>query len=270
CGDKIKRWDRTAYFVEKTLDFLKRHKGEPCYVNLWPDDVHTPWVPEGTDLRKRRHPENRSTFSPVLAEYDKQIGRFMDGLKRLGLDNENTMVIFTSDNGPLPTLDRARTGGLRGAKDSLYEGGIREPFILRWPGHIPSGRVDETTVLSAVDFFPTFCQLTGTPSPKGVEFDGEDLSAVFSGKSVTRKKPLFWEYGRNETFGYPREFPDQRSPNIAVREGKWKLLVNDGGTNAELYDLEFDRGETRNVAGENSQLAKRLVKAALEWRRVQP
>ena len=65
AGDKIKRWDRTAYFVDRTLDFLKRHKGQPCYVNLWPDDVHTPWVAEGTDLNKKRYPENEATFKAV-------------------------------------------------------------------------------------------------------------------------------------------------------------------------------------------------------------
>jgi arylsulfatase A-like enzyme len=269
ADDKVKRWDRTAYFVDKTLEFLKRHKGEPCYVNLWPDDVHTPWVPEGSDLTRRRHPENRSTFGPVLAEYDKQIGRFMDGLKHLGLDKD-TIVIFTSDNGPLPTMDRARSAGLRGAKDSLYEGGTGEPFIVRWPGHAPAGRVDETSVINGVDFFPTFCKLTGTALPKNVEFDGEDVSQVFFGKSLMRKKPMFWEYGRNETFGYPKEYPGQSSPNVAVREGKWKLLVNADGSQVELYDINADRNEAQNVAEKNPKLAKRLMRAALDWRKSLP
>lgn len=268
--DLVKRWDRTQYFVEKALDFLKRHKGEPCFVDLWPDDVHTPWVPEGSDLRRRRHPEDRSTFDPVLAEYDKQIGRFMDGLKRLGLDDENTIVIFTSDNGPLPTMDRARTAGFRGAKDSLYEGGTSEPFIVRWPGHVPAGRVDETSLISAVDFFPTFCKLAGASLPKNLKPDGEDVSAIFFGKEFTRKKPMFWEYGRNETFGYPREYPGQISPNVAVRDGKWKLLVNDDGSQVELYDIDADRYETKNVAEKHPKIANRLKKAALDWRKSLP
>src|SRR5207248_2858897 len=114
---------------------------QPCYANLWPDDVHTPWIPEGTELNKKRYPEDKANFKAVLAEYDIQIGRFMAGLKAIGLD-EKTIVIFSSDNGPLPTLKRERAGGLRGGKDSLYEAGTREPFIVRWPGHIPAGRVD--------------------------------------------------------------------------------------------------------------------------------
>jgi len=267
--DKVKRWDRSAYFVDRALDFLRRHKGQPCYVNLWPDDVHTPWVPEGSDLNKRRYPAKESTFKPVLAEYDKQVGRLMAGLRDMGIE-QNTIVIFTSDNGPLPTLAKARTGGLRGAKDSLYEGGTREPLIVRWPGHAPAGRIDEETVMNAVDFFPTFCKLTGTPMPKDVKLDGEDLSKSFSGQSVRRKNPMFWEYGRNETFGYPREYPGQRSPNLAVRDLKWKLLVNADGSDAQLYDLECDRNETRSVAEGNPEVAKRLTEAVLRWRRSLP
>lgn len=266
--DKVKRWDRTAYFVDRSLDFLRRHKGQPCYVNLWPDDVHTPWVPRGTDLNQKRHPENLRTFEPVLAEYDKQIGRFLDGLKELGLEN-NTIVIFASDNGPLPTLNRARTGGLRGAKDSLYEGGTREPLIVRWPGHFPANAVNTNTVISGVDFFPMFTKLAGKPISGG-KFDGEDMSASFFGKPIERKRQIFWEYGRNKTFGYPREYPGQSSPNVAVRDGKWKLLINADGSNLELYDIVADELETKNVASENPDVAKRLSAAALKWRKSLP
>jgi arylsulfatase A-like enzyme len=265
--DKVKRWDRTGYFVDRTLDFLKRHKDQPCYVNLWPDDVHTPWVPEGSDLTKGRYPDNAAAFKRVLAEYDKQIGRFLDGLKQLDLET-NTILIFSSDNGPLPTFNRARAGGLRGAKDSLYEGGIREPLIVRWPGHT-AGRVDDKTVLTAIDFFPTFCKLAGTPLPK-VAFDGEDVSQAFLGKSLDRKAPIFWEYGRNETFGYPKEYPAQRSPNLAIRERNWKLLINSDGSGPELYDLDSDSNETKNLLSANPGIAKRMSEAALDWRKNLP
>jgi arylsulfatase A-like enzyme len=268
--DKVKRWDRSAYFVDKSLDFLRRHKGQPCYVNLWPDDVHTPWVPDGSDLEKRRRDNDDSveTFTAVLREYDKQVGRFMAGLKKLGLD-ENTIVIFTSDNGPNPDFDNTRCGGLRGRKGSLYEGGTREPFIVRWPGKTPAGRVDEKTVVNAVDFFPTFCKLGGASPPKNVKFDGEDLSESFFGKSVVRKTPMFWEYGgNNNAFAHPEG--KNRSPNVAVRDGKWKLLVNNDGTRVELYDIDADRSETQNVAEKNPRIAKRLTEAALQWRKAQP
>jgi arylsulfatase A-like enzyme len=191
------------------------------------------------------------------------------GLKELGLD-QNTILIFSSDNGPLPTFGGKRAGGLRGSKISLYEGGDREPLIVRWPGHVPAGRVDDKTVMSAVDFFPMFCRLTGAPLPGGVAFDGEDLTESFFGKSMERHHPLFWEYGRNDSgFDYPKN-PRDRSPNVALREGKWKLLVNADGSGAELYDLEADRNETRDVATANPEIATRLREAALNWRKSLP
>jgi arylsulfatase A-like enzyme len=269
--DKVKRWDRSAYFVDKTLDFLRRHKGQPCYVNLWPDDVHTPWVPKGTDLDQRQQEKEESApnFKAVLQEYDKQVGRLLDGLKELGLE-DSTILIFSSDNGPLPTFRGKRAGGLRGSKISLYEGGDREPLIVRWPGHVPAGRVDDKTVMSSVDFFPTFCKLTETPLPGDFAFDGEDLTDSLFGKTVTRQKPLFWEYGRNNfSFDHPRIARD-RSPNVAMRDGKWKLLINADGSNLELYDLEADSNETKNVADANPDIAKRLSESALQWRKSLP
>jgi arylsulfatase A-like enzyme len=109
--DKVKRWDRTAFFVDKTLDFLRRHKGQPCYVNLWPDDVHTPWVPSQERLGLYPGgPEEERKFRAVLDEYDRQMGRLFKGLAALELE-ERTLVIFTSDNGPLPSFRGSRSGG---------------------------------------------------------------------------------------------------------------------------------------------------------------
>src|SRR5262249_14977165 len=140
--DKFKRWQRTEYFVDKTLDFLRRHKDGPCFVNLWLDDVHTPWIPNEA-ATKEKNPNVPTNLIPVGEEMDRQIGRLMDGLKKLGIDDK-TLVIFSSDNGPYPHL-AGRTQGLRGCKFSLYEGGTRLPLIVRWPGVTPAGEVDETT-----------------------------------------------------------------------------------------------------------------------------
>ena len=159
--DEVKRWDRTAYFVDKTLDFLSRHKGEPCFVNLWPDDVHTPWVFDGDEASQR---ESAASFSIVLKELDRQIGRLMAGLKELGLD-DNTLVIFTGDNGPAPSFDGHRTNSLRGQKGTLYEGGIRMPFIIRWPGVVPAGVENSKSVVCMVDLFPSLCHIAGAEVP---------------------------------------------------------------------------------------------------------
>jgi len=268
--DKVKRWDRTAFFVDQTLDFLRRHKAQPCFVNLWLDDTHTPWVPSDEQLAAQPAdlPEQERKFRAVLVEMDRQIGRLVAGIKEAGLD-ERTLVIFTGDNGALPTFGGTRNGGLRGSKLSLYEGGIREPFIVRWPGKVPAGRVDETTVLSAIDLFPSLCRLSSAPLPKDAKFDGEDLSQALVGTPQTRSQPLFWEYGRNETsFAYAKG--RDRSPNVAVREGNWKLLVRDLGEGAELYDLAADSRETTNLAGKHPDIATRLTDAALTWRKSLP
>ena len=156
-----------------------------------------------------------------------------------------------------------------GSKLSLYEGGIRLPFIARWPGHVPAGRVDETTVLHAVDMMPTLAAIGGARVPDGYRGDGIDLTAALKGEAITREKPLFWEYGRNDTaFKFPAA--PERSPNVAVREGMWKLLVNADGSSAELYDLLADPKETTNLAPEQATLAGRLSRTALEWRNSLP
>jgi arylsulfatase A-like enzyme len=189
-------------------------------------------------------------------------------LKELGLD-EKTLVIFTSDNGPLPSFRGSRSGGLRGSKLSLYEGGLRMPFIVRWPTHTPAGHVDERTVLHAVDLFPSLCALAGVPLPRDVGLDGRDLSRALLGKPTIRAEPLFWEYGRNDTaFSYPKG--RDRSPNLAVREGNWKLLVNADGNGSELFDLAADVAEEKNLASDNPLLASRLTRAALAWRKSLP
>jgi arylsulfatase A-like enzyme len=266
--DKVKRWDRSAFFVDKALDFLKRHRTQPCYVNVWPDDVHTPWVPSQERLTEYPNgPEEQRKFSAVLDEYDRQVGRLLAGLKESGLD-ENTLLIFSSDNGPLPTFQGRRAGGLRGSKLSLYEGGIRMPFFVRWPGHAPAGRLDEQSVLSAVDLFPSLCAVAGAPLPDGL--DGQDLSAAWLGQTPpARVRPLFWEYGRNENaFAYPQG--NDRSPNVAVRDGRWKLLINADGGGRELYNIVADPKERANVADKEQATAAKLAAQALEWRKSLP
>jgi arylsulfatase A-like enzyme len=268
--DKVKRWDRTAFFVDTALDFLKRHQRQPCFINLWLDDPHTPYVPSEEQLaaQPQELPEQQRKFRAVQVEIDRQVGRLLAGIKQLGQE-ERTLVIFTSDNGALPTFGGRRNAGLRGSKLSLYEGGIRLPFIARWPGKIPAGRVDEKSVLSAVDLFPTFASLAGAKLPEGVAFDGEDLSGALIGTPQTRQRPLWWEYGRNDkSFAYPQG--RDRSPNLAIRDGNWKLLVNDTGAGAELYDVSTDPREATNVADKQPDIANRLKAIALELRKQMP
>lgn len=268
--DFVKRWDRTRYFVDHALDFLRRHKNQPCYVEIWPDDTHTPWVPNAELEKKRGTWNSKANFAAVLSEYDKQMGRFFDGLKALGMES-NTIVVFTSDNGPLPSFDHERTGGLRGSKLSLYEGGVRVPFIVRWPGHTQAGGVDRKTVLEAVDLFPTFSAIAGSTMPANETFNGQNMSSAWFNKPVVQNRTIFWEYGRppSKDFYYPRSAYD-RSPHLAVREGKWKLLVNADGSSAALYDMTQDANETTDLSAKEPEIAQRLKAAALSWKRSLP
>lgn len=269
--DSIKRWDRTKYFVDKTLDFLSRHKGKPCFVNLWPDDVHTPWVPRKDPEYTGQYPMNReeeAAFKLVLKEYDLQMGRLLDGLKKLGIE-KNTIIIFTSDNGPLPTFRGSRAAGLRGSKLSLYEGGTRMPFIISWPEHIPAGTIDESSVISGLDMIPSLAKLGGVPLPKDYAGDGIDRSAVLLGKPALRTRDIFWEYGRNNiAFSYPGG--KNKSPNLAVRSGEWKLLMNDDGTDIQLFNITADKNETTNVADNEAAIVAKLKDKLLAWRRSLP
>jgi arylsulfatase A-like enzyme len=271
------RHERTRWMVDETLAFAARNRDRPWFINLWLDDVHTPFRPSDEQRAAAGEGTGTPEYRAVLRETDRQIGRLLDGLNELGVEH-NTLVLLAGDNGPQPSFNRARTGGLRGMKWSLYEGGIRTPFIVRWPGVIPAGAVNETTVLCAVDLFPTLCAVVEVSPPDAVMFDGEDLSADFRGANDVRSKSLFWEYGRKPSpegtnglraFPYPPE-PQARSPNVAMREGDWKLLINADGSDSELYDLSTDPNESRNLAAAKPDLTARLSRIALDWRKSLP
>jgi arylsulfatase A-like enzyme len=211
----------------------------------------------------------------MLDEMDRQIGRLTGHVDSLGL-GEQTLIIFVSDNGPTawPRYYKENlqppgsTSGLRGRKWSLYEGGIREPLIVRWKGKVKAGHVNRSTVASTLDFFPTCCALAGI-RPPSVEFDGEDLSRAFLGRSQTRRRDLLWEYGRDGSYLRPGLIEDQ-SPNLAIRSGPWKLLANDDGSNVELYNMKQAETERANLTTREPEMARRLSERLLAWRRSLP
>jgi len=264
--DSVKRWDRTKYFVDKTLAFMESHKDQPCFINLWPDDVHTPWVPRTEKEYTGKfpmNPEEEAAFKLVLQQYDVQIGRLLDGLKKSGAD-KNTIIIFTSDNGPLPSFRGSRAEGLRGTKLSLYEGGTRMPFIISWPEHITAGKIDETSEINSTDLLPSLASMAGVVIPKTYKGDGIDRSSVFTRKPSRRTKDMFWEYGRNNiAYNYPKA-PD-KSPNLAIRSGDWKLLMNSDGTNIELYHIVNDKKESTNLSKSEPKLTNELKDKLLNW-----
>ena len=261
--DSVKRWRRTEYFVDKSIEFVKKHKDEPFFLNLWPDDMHTPWVPEFKQ-KERKSWETQEAFAPVLAEMDKQLGRFIKTLDELGV-GENTIIIFTSDNGPAPSFKSVRSAYLRGTKNSLYEGGIRMPFLIKYPKKIKAGQVNNESVLCAVDLYPSLCAIAGIETEKGYQGDGQNYDKVLLGKSkAKRKTDLMWDFGRNQFFKKPGNAND-RSPHLAIRSGNWKLLINSDGSDAQLYDIEKDKFEKNDVAQSHPEVVAKLSKKVCKW-----
>ena len=262
--DSIKRWDRTAYFVDKTLAFIEKNGAKPCFINLWPDDVHTPFVPRPDELyTEKGDREKEEAFIFVLKNLDEQIGRLVKGLKKLGVDDD-TMIIFTSDNGPNPGYGAKRTKGLRGKKGTLYEGGIRMPFIVRWPSVIAPNQINNNSIIASIDLFPTLCRITETQHP--VEFmpDGEERSdIILKNKDSQRVEPLFWEFSRKKKGDNNKK--SDPIPQLAVRWQEWKLLVFIDGTEVELFNVINDPGEKHNVADQNREITDKLTFEALQW-----
>lgn len=256
----------TASFVNAALDFVKKAEaeGKPFYVNLWPDDVHSPFFPPQS---RRGDGKKQTLYHGVLETLDEQIGILFDYLRGKVELRESTFVLVCSDNGP--ELGAGSTGPFRGAKTMLYEGGVRSPLIAWGPGLIPTdkaGHRDESSVIAAMDLVPTLLAIAGVAVPQQVTFDGENLAEPLLGKAATsRKTPLF--------FRRPPDRPGQQGedlPDLAVRDGDWKLLCEYDGSRPQLYDLAKDRGETRNLAGQYPEVVRRLRAMVLAWHRSMP
>jgi arylsulfatase A-like enzyme len=269
----------TALFVDEALKFIKDNRGQPFYLNLWTLVPHALLNPTEEQMKpfERFSPQNVShkgaetIFYASVSDLDAQVGRLLGELEKLGLA-ENTLVIFSSDNGPEDIHIRnashsgvGSAGPFRGRKRSLYEGGVRTPFIVRWPGKVPAERVDDTSVVAGVDFLPTLCKLAGVEIPAAHALDGEEMSDVLLGKSRARTKPLMWEW-RFRIMGEPFH----RSPMLAIREGDWKLLMNPDRSRVELYDIPRDPTQLNNLADKRPELVARLSQKVLGWQKTLP
>jgi len=267
--------------VDEAIQFIRAHRGRPFFINLWIHETHTPHFPTQESLRSHAHiGEREQVYAAVVADADRRIGRLLQALDALGLE-KNTLIVFSSDNGPEVTGPEERrdqidetgrgygthysvgsTGGLRGRKRSLYEGGIRVPFIVRWPGRVPAGRIDRTTVISAVDLLPTFCAAAGVTLPQNYQPDGQDMLPALLGLEKRRAKPLFWEWrGSGAGDNWPR---------LAVRQGDWKLLMDYGGKRVELYRVSTDKSESHEVSREHPEITVNLAAMALRWKESLP
>jgi len=201
---------------------------------------------------------------------DRQLGRLFDALRESPELLQNTVVILCSDNGPEPGAGSA--GPFRGAKTRLYEGGIRSPLIVWAPGLMDrsqQGAVNENSVFAAFDLVPSILSLAGVPIDSSIRFDGEDLSGTLLGREqASRQAPIHWRRPPDRKNAPPAL--SQPQPDLAVREGRWKLLCDYDGSNRQLYDLQLDAAESQNLEAQHSELATRLAAMAVAWHRSMP
>ncbi len=251
----------TELIIDEGIRFIEENKERPFFLNLWTYDPHKPLLP----TEEMREPyssfsEPQQTYYSVITYIDQQVQRVIDKLKEVGL-SEDTIILFSSDNGPEieGSTNCGSAGPFRGKKRSLYEGGIREPFILRWKGHIKPGQVDSTSAIAGTDMLPSLCSIAGIELPEYVNIDGEDMSQALLGQPQQRIKPIMWEY-RGEVMGPDTSFD---SPIMAIRDGDWKLLWNPDDSRTELYNIVNDPTESNEVSSQYPQIVADL-KAKLQ------
>jgi len=232
-------------FAREALYFIERHMYEPFFLYFTPTVPHARFeVPSLGPYANEPWSEPAKNYAAMVTRMDSYVGRIMAKLKETGLD-EKTVVFFASDNGGVfdPTAF-GTMGPLRERKGSVYEGGIRIPMIVRWPGKIKPGSVSDYP-WAFCDVLPTLCELAGTRGvPRNV--DGISVAPTLLGKAQDPSRPLYWES------------PERGGLHQAVRMGKWKGVRLGLEPPLELYDLSADIGETKNVAAEHKDVVAKM------------
>jgi N-acetylgalactosamine-6-sulfatase len=269
---------------DNAAKFIAANKDRPFYLNVWLHESHLPHVPTKASLEKWSHlDEQKRVYAAVITDGDNAVGRVLEALDSAGIA-QNTIVIFSSDNGPETTAPAAQresrdndakaagyggyysvgsSGGLRGEKRSLFEGGVRVPFLVRWPGRTPAGAINDTTAVTAVDLLPTLSTAAGITLPADYRGDGEDLLAALTGQLVKRTKPIFWDWTGKAA-------DPHWWPRIAVRDGDWKLLLTADAQRVALHRLTTDRAEAVDLAKDHPEIVARLTQLALAWKATLP
>ena len=266
----MQRSEITGGFVDASIAFIEKAQQEskPFYINVWPDDVHSPFWPL---VEKWGDGSKRDKFLGVLEGMDSQLGKLFTTIKNDKALRDNTLILICSDNGPEPGAGQA--AHFRGFKWQLYEGGIRSPLIVWGPGFVNKsamGRRNSESVFSAIDLVPSLVRLGGARKPAGATHDGEDLLDTLLGKGVrSRKDPIL--FARPAGFKkMPMPGFEDQLPDLAVRQGRWKLLCDYDGSRAQLYDLSVDPGESKNLTDSQPEVARALVGKVVTWHRSMP
>ncbi len=280
-GEEGRYYNDTAVaqrLTDAAITFIDKHQDQPFFVYLSHWEVHTPM--SATKDRIQYYQEKLKdfegeefvpTYAAEVEQVDLSVGRVMDHLKELGID-ENTLVIFTSDNGGLARL--TNNAPLRAGKGTFYEGGIRVPFCVRWPEVVKAGSRTDYAAMG-IDLMPTFAQLSGASLPSTQPVDGSSFLGVLKGEQQDRERDLFLHFplylegsGEKEqvlpVYGTENYFW-RAVPSTTLIRGNWKLIYYYEYETYELFNLKADLGETRNVASENPELVKDMLQAIDKW-----
>lgn len=255
--------DAGAYLSDRLTDellvFVERERDGPFFAYYADHAVHAPFDPPA-DLvdhfeRKAAARDDRrddAAYAATILASDRNVARVVERLERLGL-RDDTILVFTSDNGGTARF----TPPLRGGKGELYEGGIRVPLVIAWPGRIAAGTSD--VPVATIDLYPTLLALAGVEPPADVTLDGASLAGLLEGGAAPAQRPLFWHFPC---------YVGRAAPSSAVREGDWKLVEHfeDGGS-VELFDLRADPGEEHDLATREPDRAARLAATLRAWQR---
>ena len=250
----------------KSLAFLDAHKGRPFFLYVSHNSIHNPLKGKARLVRKYQSkpgvdkPENNPVIGAMLADLDDSVGRILRKLEELGLTG-NTLVVFFSDNGGLDSV--AKQTPLRSGKANLYEGGIRVPLIVRWPGVVQPGTTCDEPVIST-DFFPTFAQVLDARDIAQAPLDGVSLLPLLNRTGRLNRPAIYWHY--------PHYHGSSIGPCGAVRAGHYKLIewfdqsIHGADNNLELYNLKEDVGERDNLVRKLPARAEQMRRMLALWR----
>lgn len=249
----------TDAFTDLAIDFVESNRNRPFFLYLPYHEIHAPFEPKRELVekyeRKAREAGDQNTdpiYASMIESVDQNVGRIMDTLETLKLD-DNTMVVFTSDNGGTPR----HVSPLNGSKRALYEGGIRVPACVWWSGISNPGRVSDTPVLG-MDFYPTMLAAAGIQRPQNHMIDGANFLPVLLNSGLVERDAVFWHFPSYVGHG---------SPSSAIRMGDWKLIQNFEDQTLELFDLREDIGEHQNLAATMPAKAKEMHARLASWQR---
>ncbi|MHC4753955.1 MAG: sulfatase [Planctomycetota bacterium] len=246
----------------EAVKFIEQNKKQPFFLYLAHYAVHAPIIAKQNIIDKYKAkpttPEHSNAkYAAMIQSMDEALGGVMDKLEELKIA-DNTIVIFTSDNGGLLWRKITNNSPLRGGKSQAYEGGIREPLVIKWPGVVKPGSVCSEPVIST-DFYPTILEIASLPPKPAQHTDGLSLVPLLKQKGSLNREAIYWHY--------PHYHPQNRyGPFGAIRKGRWKLIEYYEDMNVELYNLADDLGEKIDLAETNPSKAKELRDMLHAWR----